>query len=108
MSASTLTTERPAAGRAADRRQQSNGAGTQRGRHGRRSAAADAPAVPFHGILAVQDKPAFVRTSGYLRGTADVHASQAHVMIDNPRPAGAVVGAPRPPQTARDTHAPFG
>ncbi|HLV71541.1 transcription termination factor Rho [Actinomadura hallensis] len=105
MSASTLTTERPAAGRAADRRQQSNGAGAQRGRHGRRSAAADAPAVPFHGILAVQDKHAFVRTSGYLPGPDDVHVSLAQVKANNLRPGDAVVGTARPPKSNRDKFA---
>lgn len=125
MSTSTLTTERPtgdqhtaeqhsAEPRGAEtqrgRKQQAHGVPAQNGarkggRQGRRPAADDAPAVPFHGILAVQDKHAFVRTSGYHTGPDDVHVSLAQVEANNLRPGDAVVGTARPPKSNRDKFA---
>ncbi|TDE33866.1 transcription termination factor Rho [Actinomadura sp. 6K520] len=105
MSTSTLTTERPAAERRGERKPQAHGVTAQGarkgGRQGRRPAD-DAPAVPFHGILAVQDKHAFVRTSGYHTGPDDVHVSLTQVKANNLRPGDAVAGTARPPKTSRD------
>ncbi|TDD67032.1 transcription termination factor Rho [Actinomadura rubrisoli] len=75
------------------------------GQQGRRQAArpvADEPAVPFHGILAVQDKHAFVRTSGYLSGPDDVHVSLAQVQAYNLRPGDAVAGTATSPKSGRE------
>ncbi|TDC81200.1 transcription termination factor Rho [Actinomadura sp. 7K507] len=104
MSASTLTTERPAAERrATDQKAHGVPAPGNRksGRQGRRPAD-DAPVVPFHGILAVQDKHAFIRTSGYHPGPDDVHVSLAQIKADNMRPGDAVTGTARPPKSNRD------
>ncbi|MGI5165895.1 transcription termination factor Rho [Spirillospora sp. CA-253888] len=68
-----------------------------------RSAGADeAPPVPFHGVLAVQDKHAFVRTRGYLPGNDDVYVSLAQVKSNNLRPGDIVAGTARPPKSARE------
>ncbi|TDC71464.1 transcription termination factor Rho [Actinomadura sp. GC306] len=106
MSASTLTTERPAGERRGARKQQAHGVSAQGarkgGRQGRRPAADEGPVVPFHGILAVQDKHAFVRTSGYHPGPDDVHVSLTQVKANNLRPGDAVAGTARPPKSSRD------
>jgi transcription termination factor Rho len=117
MSTSTLTTERPTAERstaehagasrtAPGRKVQaqhsvSAPSGRRGGRQGR-PPVEEAPAVPFHGILAVQDKHAFVRTSGYHPGPNDVHVSLAQVKANNLRPGDAVVGMARPPKSNRE------
>ncbi len=102
MSASTITEHKPRAAVPAQ--------GARKGApQGRRPAAdrpaAEAPAVPFTGILAVQDKHAFVRTSGYLSGPDDVHVSLAQVRTFNLRPGDAVAGTARPPKSGRDKFA---
>ncbi|TMQ92660.1 transcription termination factor Rho [Actinomadura soli] len=115
MSTSTLTPERPPAGRAATegRAAATEGratrashsvsaqSGGRKSRQGRRPAE-EAPTVPFHGVLAVQDKHAFVRTSGYHPGPDDVHVSLAQVSANNLRPGDAVAGTARPPKTSRE------
>ncbi|QXJ23240.1 transcription termination factor Rho [Actinomadura graeca] len=63
------------------------------------------PPVPFHGILAVQDKHAFVRTSGYLPGPDDVHVSLAQVKTYGLRPGDAVSGIAGPPKSNREKFA---
>ncbi|MCP2340239.1 transcription termination factor Rho [Actinomadura rupiterrae] len=63
------------------------------------------PVVPFHGILAVQDNRAFVRTSGYLPGPDDVHLSQAQVRDAHLRPGDIVAGTARPPRSNREKYA---
>ncbi|RSN42385.1 transcription termination factor Rho [Actinomadura sp. WAC 06369] len=69
---------------------------------GQRRPAGDEPLVPFSGILAVQDKHAFVRTSGYLAGPEDVHVSLAQVKAHHLRPGDIVAGTARPPKSGRD------
>ncbi len=64
--------------------------------------AAEAPPVPFHGVLAVQDKHAFVRTRGYLPGNDDVYVSLAQVKSNNLRPGDIVAGTARTPKSARE------
>ncbi|KAB2371663.1 transcription termination factor Rho [Actinomadura montaniterrae] len=99
MSTPTLTSERrPAESRAHAVPSARKGAQQQ----ARRPAADDQPAVPFHGILAVQDKHAFVRTSGYLPGNDDVHVSLAQVKTFHLRPGDAVAGTARPPKSGRE------
>ncbi|QFG23406.1 transcription termination factor Rho [Actinomadura sp. WMMB 499] len=68
----------------------------------RRAPAGDEPLVPFSGILAVQDKHAFVRTSGYLAGPEDVHVSLAQIRAHHLRPGDIVAGTARPPKSGRD------
>ncbi|WP_021595333.1 transcription termination factor Rho [Actinomadura welshii] len=107
MSTSTLTSEPPATGRKAPTRSPSQGVPAQSARKGGqqgRRAADDAPAVPFHGLLVVQDKHAFVRTSGYLAGQDDVHVSLAQVKAHHLRPGDAVAGTARPPKSSREKH----
>ncbi|WP_026313455.1 transcription termination factor Rho [Actinomadura flavalba] len=58
--------------------------------------------VPFTGILAVQDKHAFVRTSGYLPGDNDVYVSLAQVKTNHLRPGDAVAGTARTPRSGRE------
>ncbi|TDB85035.1 transcription termination factor Rho [Actinomadura sp. KC216] len=116
MSTSTLTTtERPAAGHTAaeGRTTGSEGrtaraphsvssqSGGRKSRQGRRPAE-EVPLVPFHGVLAVQDKHAFVRTSGYHPGPDDVHVSLAQINANNLRPGDAVAGMARPPKSNRE------
>jgi transcription termination factor Rho len=112
MSTSTLTTERPATGR----RAQAHTVPAQNGRKGGRQSdqqdgrqqgrpADDAPVVPFHGILAVQDKHAFIRTSGYLPGPDDVHVSLAQVRAHHLRPGDAVAGTAKAPKSNREKFA---
>ncbi len=105
MSTSTIT-EHPTATEHKPRRAAAQGARTQ----GRRSAAArqaaeEQPAVPFHGLLAVQDKHAFVRTSGYLPGPDDVHVSLTQVAKYGLRPGDAVSGTARASKSGRDKFA---
>ncbi|GGV22778.1 hypothetical protein GCM10010182_51310 [Actinomadura cremea] len=69
---------------------------------GQRRPAVDEPLVPFSGILAVQDKHAFVRTSGYLAGPEDVHVSLAQVRAHHLRPGDILGGTARAPKTGRD------
>jgi transcription termination factor Rho len=103
MSAPTLESE-PAAGRKAPARgahavaaQSARKDGRQQGRR----PADDAPAVPFQGLLSVQDKHAFVRTSGYLAGPDDVHVSLAQVKAHHLRPGDVVAGFARAPKQGR-------
>ena len=101
MSAPTLSTERPATGRKAQAHSvpaQSNRKGGQQGRR----PADDGPVVPFHGLLAVQDKHAFVRTSGYLAGPDDVHVSLAQVKAHHLRPGDIVAGTAKAPRSNRE------
>jgi transcription termination factor Rho len=58
--------------------------------------------IPFAGLLAVQDKHAFVRTSGYLPGPADVYVSLAQVHANGLRPGDALEGTARAPRSARE------
>ncbi|WP_433330425.1 transcription termination factor Rho [Spirillospora sp. CA-294931] len=102
---STITEPRPAAehdvpaqqqrrrtrGQAADARQ-------------RADRPADLPAVPFHGILALQDKHAFVRTEGYMAGPSDVYLTLAQVKADGMRPGDIVEGTARPPRSGRERY----
>ncbi|GGQ10377.1 transcription termination factor Rho [Actinomadura coerulea] len=102
MSAPTLETE-PAAGRKAPAR----GAHTVSAQSARKDArqprrpADDGPTVPFHGLLSLQDKHAFVRTSGYLAGPEDVHVSLAQVRAHHLRPGDVVAGFARAPKQGR-------
>ncbi len=103
MSAPTLESE-PAAGRKAPARgahavsaQSARKDGRQQGRR----PADDAPTVPFQGLLSVQDKHAFVRTSGYLAGPDDVHVSLAQVKAHHLRPGDVVAGFARAPKQGR-------
>ncbi|NKZ05564.1 transcription termination factor Rho [Actinomadura latina] len=115
MSTSTLTTEPSAERVAADRstaerstpgrRAQAHTVPAQGARKGGQQArrpADDAPVVPFHGILAVQDKHAFVRTSGYLPGPDDVHVSLAQVKAHHLRPGDAIEGTAKAPKSNRE------
>src|SRR5437868_8638060 len=65
-------------------------------------AATAAAAVPFHGILAVQDKHAFVRTSGYFAGPDDVHVSLTQVNAYGLRTGDAVSGTAGLAKSGRD------
>ncbi|TYB49090.1 transcription termination factor Rho [Actinomadura chibensis] len=122
MSTSTITTERPPSGRSATnhKTQAPHGVAAQNGAQNsaksaaqsarkngndRRPAAAEAPVVPFHGILDVQDKHAFVRTSGYHPGPDDVHVALAQVKTNGLRPGDAVAGFARPPRSGREKFA---
>nr|WP_084219913.1 transcription termination factor Rho [Spirillospora albida] len=105
----TTTTEHPTA-RGAARTPAHTGAHTavpaaRRGGQRRPEAAADAPPVPFHGVLDVQDKHAFVRTSGYLPGPDDVHVSLTQVKAHHLRSGDTVSGTARPPKSGRDKFA---
>ncbi|OLT25139.1 transcription termination factor Rho [Actinomadura sp. CNU-125] len=71
-------------------------------KNGQRRPAGDEPLVPFNGILAVQDKHAFVRTSGYLAGPEDVHVSLAQIRAHHLRPGDILAGTARPPKSGRD------
>ncbi len=109
MSASTITTERRSRAAQSSAARTGGAASTRRrsapaGRTGGQSAgqAGSEPAVPFHGVLAVQDKHAFVRTSGYLAGPDDVHVSLAQVKEFGLRPGDVVTGTARPPRSGRD------
>ncbi|SEG70633.1 transcription termination factor Rho [Thermomonospora echinospora] len=65
--------------------------------------AGDAPlTIPFSGVLAVQDKHAFVRTTGYLTGPQDVYVSLAQVRANGLRPGDIVTGTARAPRSARE------
>ncbi|GAA1878199.1 hypothetical protein GCM10009736_52640 [Actinomadura bangladeshensis] len=104
MSTPTLTTERPA-GAATGRKAQAHAVPPQNGRKGgqqSRRPVEDAPAVPFHGLLAVQDKHAFIRTSGYLAGPDDVHVSLAQVKAHHLRPGDVIVGTAKAPKSSRE------
>ncbi|TDD71189.1 transcription termination factor Rho [Actinomadura darangshiensis] len=115
MSASTLTTEPPATEPpsteppSTGRRQQARGShavtaqsarkgGQQQGRR----PADETPVVPFQGILSVQDKHAFVRTSGYLAGPDDVHVSLAQVKTYHLRSGDIVSGTAKAPKSNRE------
>jgi transcription termination factor Rho len=104
MSTSTLTSEPPATGRKAPA--QSHAVPAQSARKGGhqqgRRPADETPAVPFHGLLVVQDKHAFVRTSGYLAGQDDVHVTLAQVKAHHLRPGDAVAGTARSPKSGRE------
>ncbi|RMI44769.1 transcription termination factor Rho [Actinomadura harenae] len=63
------------------------------------------PVVPFHGILALQDTRAFVRTSGYLAGPDDVYLTPSQVRDAHLRPGDIVVGTARPPRSSRERYA---
>ncbi|RKS79101.1 transcription termination factor Rho [Actinomadura pelletieri DSM 43383] len=111
MSTSTLATERPTteqvAGRTAPGRKVQaahsvSASGARRGGRQARRPVEETPTVPFHGILAVQDKHAFVRTSGYQSGPNDVYVSLAQVKAANLRPGDAVAGTARPPKSNRE------
>ncbi|RAY11250.1 transcription termination factor Rho [Actinomadura craniellae] len=56
----------------------------------------------FTGILSVQDKHAFVRTSGYLPGPDDVYVSLAQIKAGRLRPGDAVSGTARAPRSGRE------
>jgi transcription termination factor Rho len=60
--------------------------------------------IPFHGILAVNDKAAFVRTDGYTPGPDDVHVSAAQIKANGLRPGDVIVGTARPPRSGREKH----
>ncbi|KAB2350970.1 transcription termination factor Rho [Actinomadura rudentiformis] len=60
--------------------------------------------LPFHGILAVEDKHAFVRTSGYLSGPDDVYVSLAQIKASGLRPGDAVAGTARAPRSGREKY----
>jgi transcription termination factor Rho len=66
--------------------------------------AAELPAVPFQGVLCVQDKHAFVRTESYLPGSSDVYMTLAQVKASNLRPGDIVAGTARPPRSNREKH----
>ncbi|TYC15258.1 transcription termination factor Rho [Actinomadura syzygii] len=121
MSTSTITTERPPSGRSTTNRktQAPHGVAAQNAQNAAQNAgkstaqsarknnndrrpAAEAPVVPFHGILDVQEKHAFIRTSGYHPGPDDVHVALAQVKADGLRPGDAVAGFARPPRSARE------
>ncbi len=104
MSTSTLTTERPATGRKAQGHTVPAQSARKGGQQGRRPAD-EAPTVPFHGILAVQDKHAFIRTSGYLAGPDDVHVSLAQVRANHLRPGDAIEGTAKAPRSSREKFA---
>jgi len=57
--------------------------------------------IPFSGVLAVQDKHAFVRTTGYLPGPQDVYVSQAQVRSLGLRPGDIVTGTARSSRSSR-------
>ncbi len=108
MSASTITehsstTEHKAhrASQPARQKGRRSAAAKQAGAQAAAAAPAAAP-VPFHGILAVQDKHAFVRTSGYLAGPDDVHVSLAQVRTYGLRPGDAVSGTAGAPKSNRE------
>ncbi|ACZ00267.1 transcription termination factor Rho [Thermomonospora curvata DSM 43183] len=61
-----------------------------------------APTIPFSGVLAVQDKHAFVRTAGYVAGPQDVYVSLAQVQANGLRPGDIVTGTARAPRSARE------
>ncbi|MWK35462.1 transcription termination factor Rho [Actinomadura sp. J1-007] len=104
MSTPTITPERtpPAA---AERAVSARGTAARR-QQGRRAAAVQPPAdettVPFQGVLALQDKHAFVRTSGYLAGPDDVYVTLAQVKDAHLRPGDVVAGTARPPRSNRE------
>ncbi|GAA2302656.1 hypothetical protein GCM10010402_72100 [Actinomadura luteofluorescens] len=103
MSAPTLETE-PASGRKAPARGAhavSAQSARKDGRQQQRRPADDAPTVPFHGLLSLQDKHAFVRTSGYLAGPEDVHVSLTQVRAHHLRPGDVVAGFARAPKQGR-------
>ncbi|MBW8483030.1 transcription termination factor Rho [Actinomadura sp. PM05-2] len=58
--------------------------------------------VPFSGVLSIQDKHAFVRTSGYLPGPDDVYVSLAQVKANHLRPGDIVEGSARTPRSGRE------
>jgi transcription termination factor Rho len=64
--------------------------------------------IPFTGVLALpdkgQDKPAFIRTSGYLPGPNDVYVSPAQIRANRLRPGDAVAGTARPPRSHREKY----
>ncbi|GAA2609425.1 hypothetical protein GCM10010411_49620 [Actinomadura fulvescens] len=60
--------------------------------------------IPFHGILAVDDKHAFVRTSGYLTGPDDVYVSLAQVKANGLRVGDAIAGTARTPRSGREKY----
>jgi len=60
--------------------------------------------IPFHGILAVTDKAAFIRTDGYSPGPDDVHVSAAQIKANALRPGDIVVGTARSPRSGREKH----
>ncbi len=60
------------------------------------------PTIPFSGVLTVQDKHAFVRTTGYLPGPQDVYVSPAQVRSLRLRPGDIVTGTARSPRSARE------
>jgi transcription termination factor Rho len=62
----------------------------------------DSLTIPFTGVLAVQDKHAFVRTTGYLTGPQDVYVSLAQVRANGLRPGDIVAGTARSPRSARE------
>ncbi len=104
MSTPTLETEPAAGGRKAPARgahaMSAQSARKDARQQGRRPAD-DAPTIPFQGLLSVQDKHAFVRTSGYLAGPEDVHVSLAQVKAHHLRPGDAVAGLARAPKQGR-------
>ncbi|MQY05645.1 Transcription termination factor Rho [Actinomadura sp. RB68] len=65
-------------------------------------ASAEELTVPFHGVLDVQDKHAFVRTQGYLPGPDDVYVSLAQVKTGHLRPGDIVEGTARTPRSGRE------
>ncbi|MBO2452915.1 transcription termination factor Rho [Actinomadura barringtoniae] len=60
--------------------------------------------IPFHGILAVTDKAAFIRTQGYSPGPEDVHVSAAQIKANGLRPGDIIVGTARSPRSGREKH----
>ena len=59
----------------------------------------ESPPVPVSGILDVDDKSAFVRTTGYLPGPSDAYLSLAQVKRYGLRPGDHVEGAARGPRS---------
>jgi transcription termination factor Rho len=70
----------------------------------KQQAAEEKVVVPFQGVLAVQDKHAFVRTEGYLPGPSDVYLSLAQVKAGHLRPGDIVTGTARPPRSNREKY----
>ncbi len=102
MSTSTLTSEPPATARKTQAHTVSAQSGRKAGRQQTRRPADETPTVPFHGILAVQDKHAFVRTSGYLPGPDDVHVSLTQVRAHHLRHGDVVAGTAKAPKSGRE------
>jgi transcription termination factor Rho len=64
--------------------------------------ARDGLTIPFSGLLSMQDKQAFIRTSGYLPGPNDVHVSAAQIRANGLRGGDALEGTARAARSGRE------